>query len=152
MRYLHVDRITLLEPGRARGVKCVSLADDALADHFAGWPIYPGALVLEAMSQLAGAMLDERCARAGEVALAMLVGVDKARFRRQVVPGDQLALEADLDQQVEDGARVRVGSTVGGERTAEAVLAFALARDVPAAFVEERAKVRALMQHGRWYR
>jgi 3-hydroxymyristoyl/3-hydroxydecanoyl-(acyl carrier protein) dehydratase len=152
MRYLHVDRITTLEPDRARGVKCVSLSDDALADHFAGWPIYPGALVLEAMAQLGGAMLDDGCARAGEAALAMLVGVDRARFRRQVVPGDQLALEADVEQRALDGVRVRVAAMVGGERVAEAVLSYAIARDVPAAFVEERAKVRALMQHGRWYR
>ena len=152
MRYLHVDRITVLEPERARGVKCVSLSDDALADHFAGWPIYPGALVLEAMAQLAGAMLDDGYARGGEVALAMLVGVDRARFRRQVVPGDQLALEAELEQRIEDGARVRVAALVGAERVAEAVLSYAVARDVPPAFVEERAKIRALMQHGRWYR
>lgn len=150
MRYLHVDRITELTPDRARGVKCVSLSDDALADHFTGWPIYPGALVLEAMAQLAGAMLDEACA--AELATAMLVGVDRARFRRQVVPGDQLALEADVEQRVEDGVRVRVAASVGGERVAEGVLSYAIARDVPKAFVEERARIRAVMQHGRWYR
>ena len=152
MRYLHVDRITTLEPDRARGVKCVSLSDDALADHFAGWPIYPGALVLEAMAQLGGAMLDDGCARAGENATAMLVGVDRARFRRQVVPGDQLALEADVEQRVEDGVRVRVAASVAGERVAEAVLSYVIARDVPQAFVDERAKIRAMMQHGRWYK
>ncbi len=127
MRYLHVDRITELAPDRARGVKCVSLADDAFADHFAGWPIYPGALVLEAMAQLAGAMLDD-------------------------ASGDQLALEADVEQRVEDGVRVRVSAAVGSERVAEAVLSYVTARDVPRAFVDERARVRALMQHGRWYR
>lgn len=152
MRYLHVDRITTMEAERACGVKCVSLSDDALADHFAGWPIYPGALVLEALAQLAGAMLDDGAARRGETALAMMVGVDRARFRRQVVPGDQLLLEADLEQRLEDGARVRVAASIGDERVAEAVLLYAIARDVPAAFVEERAKIRALMQHGRWYR
>lgn len=151
MRYLHVDRITVLEATRARGVKCVSLADDALADHFTGWPIYPGALVLEAMAQLAGAMLDEAAAAADDAALAMLVGVDRARFRRQVVPGDQLALAADLEQRVDDGARVQVSATIGDARVAEAVLSYAIARDVPAAFVAERARVRRLMQHGRWY-
>lgn len=150
MRYLHVDRITELTPDRARGVKCVSLSDDALADHFTGWPIYPGALVLEAMAQLAGAMLDH--AVAAELATAMLVGVDRARFRRQVVPGDQLALEADVEQRVEDGVRVRAAALVEGERVAEAVLSYVIARDVPKEFVEERARIRALMQHGRWYR
>src|SRR5678816_1326340 len=139
MRYLHVDRITELAPDRARGVKCVSLADDALADHFAGWPIYPGALVLEAMAQLAGAMLDDAFAARGELATTMLVGVDRARFRRQVVPGDQLALEADVEQRIEDGVRVRVGAVVAGERVADAVLSYVIVRDVPKAFVEERA-------------
>jgi 3-hydroxyacyl-[acyl-carrier-protein] dehydratase len=153
MRFLMVDKITALEPPKsARGVKCVSLSDDAFADHFAGWPIFPGALVLEAMAQLAGALIDETAAVAGESVLAMLVGVDRARFRRQVVPGDRIELEAEVEQRVEDGVRVRVAADVGGERVAEAVLSYALARDVAPAFVAERAKVRAVMRDGKWYR
>lgn len=152
MRYLHVDRITVLEPDRACGVKCVSLSDDALTDHFPGWPIYPGALVLEAMAQLAGAMLDDGAARSGVNALVVLVGVDRLRLRRQVVPGDQLLLAADLEKQLEDGARVRVSAAIGDARVAEALLLFAITRDMPPAFVEERARIRALMQHGRWHR
>src|SRR5262245_39594579 len=101
MRYLMIDRITAMEPpARARAVKCVSLADDAFADHFVGWPIYPGALLVEAMAQLGGALLDETLARDGTRALAMMVGIDRARLRRQVVPGDQLELVADLEQRL----------------------------------------------------
>lgn len=152
MRYLHVDRITALEPERACGVKCVSLADDTLTDHFAGWPIYPGALLLEGMAQLAGAMLDEHYAQTGVNALAMLVGVDQLRIRRQVVPGDRVTLEASLEQRLEDGARVRVSASLDEARVADGVVLYAITRDLPPAFVAERARIRALMQRGRWYR
>lgn len=152
MRYLHVDRITAMEPDRASGVKCVSLSDDALVDHFTGWPIYPGALLLESMAQLAGAMLDEDTTRNGVNALSVLVGVDRLRLRRQVVPGDRIILEAELEKRLEDGATVRVSALIDGARAAEGALLYAITRDMPSAFVEERARVRALMRHGRWYR
>jgi 3-hydroxyacyl-[acyl-carrier-protein] dehydratase len=152
MRYLHVDRITSLEPDRACGVKCVTLSDDALTEHFTGWPIYPGALLLEAMAQLAGAMLDEEGARNDGNALAVFVGVDRLRLRRQVVPGDRLALEARLEKRLEDGARVQVSATSDDAPVADGLLLFAISRDMPPAFVAERARIRALMQHGRWYR
>jgi 3-hydroxyacyl-[acyl-carrier-protein] dehydratase len=150
VRFLLVDRIIELTAERATGIKCVSLADDVFADHFAGWPIFPGSLVLEAMAQLAGAMLDE--AGRDEHMLALLVGVDRARFRRQVAPGDQLALEADVDQRVGDGVRVRVAASIGDERVADAVLSFVFATDPPAAMLAGRAELRALMQRGQWYR
>lgn len=153
MRFLLVDRITELGAKRARGIKCVSLSDDALADHFTGWPIFPGALLLEALAQLAGAMLDEAAANNGEqTTLAMMVGVDRARFRRQVVPGDRIVLDADIEQLLTDGARVKVAASVEGEPVADAILQYVFTREAPAAFVAERAKTRALMQHGRWYK
>jgi 3-hydroxyacyl-[acyl-carrier-protein] dehydratase len=152
MRFLLVDKITELGADRARGIKCVSLSDDALADHFVGWPIFPGALLLEALAQLAGSMLDEAAANRGEsTTLAMMVGVDRARFRKQVVPGDQITLEAAIEQQLTDGARVTVSASVAGELVGDATLLYVFAREVPAAFVAERAKTRKLMQQGRWY-
>jgi 3-hydroxyacyl-[acyl-carrier-protein] dehydratase len=153
MGFVLVDRITALEPRHARGIKCVSLSDEALTDHFPGWPIFPGTLVIESMAQLAGAMLDESCARdARPTTLSMLVGVDRARFRREIHPGDQVILEATLVQQVTDGARVDVTATVEGERAAEATLSFVLVADRPSDFVADRAKVRALLRDGRWFR
>jgi 3-hydroxyacyl-[acyl-carrier-protein] dehydratase len=154
MRFLMVDRITSMEPPlRARGIKCVSLSEDVFADHFTGWPILPGAFLVEALAQLAGALLDESAARDGEATtLAMMVGVDRARFRRQVVPGDQLALLAEVEQRSADGARARVEARVGEELAADAVLTFVLARDVPADFVAERGRIRAVMQRGRWWK
>lgn len=152
MRYLHVDRITAMTPDRASGVKCVSLTDDTLTEHFTGWPVYPGSLLLEGMAQLAGAMLDEDYARNEVNALAMLVGVDQLRLRRPVAPGDRLTLEATLEQRLADGARVRVSVGLDDARVADGVLLFAITRDLPPEFVAERARVRRLMQHGRWYR
>ena len=60
MRYILLDRITTLQPPElARGVKCVSLSDDCMADHFPGHPIMPGALILESLAQLAGVLLEQ---------------------------------------------------------------------------------------------
>ena len=60
MRYILLDRITVLEPPRAQGVKCVSLADDLFVDHFPGHPVMPGALLIEAMAQLGGVLRRSR--------------------------------------------------------------------------------------------
>src|SRR5690242_1268310 len=59
VRYVLLDRITTLEPPElARGIKCVSLADDVFVDHFPGHPVMPGVLVVEALAQLAGVLLE----------------------------------------------------------------------------------------------
>jgi 3-hydroxymyristoyl/3-hydroxydecanoyl-(acyl carrier protein) dehydratase len=59
VRYVLLDRITTLEPPElARGIKCVSLADDIFVDHFPGHPVMPGALILEGLAQLAGVLLE----------------------------------------------------------------------------------------------
>ena len=147
MRFILVDRITELAASHARGVKCVSMSDDVLADHFAGWPVFPGALLVEAMAQLAGAMLDAEL----DGALAMLTGIDRARFHKRVVPGDQLLLEATVTSKIAAGARVDVSATVGADKVAEASLQFAFAHDLPAAFVAERAKLRAMLVAGQWF-
>jgi 3-hydroxymyristoyl/3-hydroxydecanoyl-(acyl carrier protein) dehydratase len=130
MRYLLLDRITVLSPPEtARGVKCVSLSDDVFADHFPGHPVMPGALILEGLAQLGGVLLEATMRQRGRTDLhALLTMIDRARFRQLVRPGDRLDLEATGVAATEDGGRARVAATVEGQLAAEAELTFAFAR------------------------
>src|SRR6185295_4742030 len=89
MRYILLDRVTELEPGRrARGKKAITLTDDVLHDHFPDFPIYPGALLVEAAAQLAGFLLEKSRNQPGEPeARALLVQIDRTKFYRPARPG-----------------------------------------------------------------
>src|SRR5256885_4331284 len=131
MRYVLIDRIERLEPGKsAAGVKCVSLADDVFADHFPGHPVMPGALIVEALAQLGGVLLEATVRRqgsGGEERHALLTIIERAKFRRLVRPGDRLLLEARVLRASEDGgqiegvARLQAASSAGGGATEGAV-------------------------------
>ncbi len=128
MRYLLLDRIVeLAPPTRARGVKCVSLADDVFVDHFPGHPVMPGALVIEALAQLGGVLIEAAERERGRAErVAVLTMVDRARFRRAVVPGDRMELAVDVLATGDDGGQVRGEARVEGALVAEAELGFAL--------------------------
>ena len=130
MRYILLDRITQLKPPElAAGVKCVSLSDDIFADHFPGHPVMPGALILEALAQLGGVLLEASMRERGRHDLhALLVTVDKAKFRHQVRAGDKMELTCHGIVVQEDGGQVRGLVYVDGRKVAEAELAFAFAR------------------------
>jgi len=130
MRYLLIDRITgLSPPGRATGVKCVSLSDDCFVDHFPGHPVMPGALILEALAQLGGVLVEASIREKGRGdLLALLAMVDRARFRSPVRPGDRLELEVSGSTVSEDGGRVSGVAKVDGNTVAEAELTFAFAK------------------------
>jgi 3-hydroxyacyl-[acyl-carrier-protein] dehydratase len=124
---LLVDRILELEPGkRAVGLKNVTANEEFFQGHFPGMPVMPGVLIVEALAQTAGVLMGQD-AEAGGIPLFM--GIDKARFRRQVVPGDQLRLEVEIMQQRRSVVRVMGRAFVGEERAAEAEI---LATLVPA--------------------
>ena len=91
--FLLVDRILELEPGkRVVGIKNVTFNEEFFQGHFPGNPVMPGVLVLEAMAQVSGiALLGVVPDR--EKKLLYLSGVDRCKFRRPVVPGDQLRIE-----------------------------------------------------------
>ena len=130
MRYVLLDRITALSPPEvATGIKCVSLSDDVFVDHFPGHPIMPGALILEALAQLGGVLVEATMRARGRDDLhALLVTVDKAKFRHLVRPGDRLELEARGISTSEDGGQVRAFARVDGQLVTEAELMFAFAR------------------------
>lgn len=143
MRYVLLDRITSLNPPEsAAGVKCVSLADDIFVDHFPGHPVMPGALILEALAQLGGVLLEATLRQRGRADLhALLTMVDKAKFKKLVRPGDRLELEALGTQASEDGGRVRGSARLDGEVAAEAELTFAFARVTEPKLLERRREV-----------
>lgn len=132
MRFFLLDRITLLEPGaRARGVKNVALSEDVFADHFPRHPTMPGVLLLEAMAQLGGILL-ERTVRAqrGVEVKAVMTLVERAKFRRLVHPGDRLLLDAEVAHASEEGGRIAARALVEEEagqpaRAAEVTLGYA---------------------------
>jgi 3-hydroxymyristoyl/3-hydroxydecanoyl-(acyl carrier protein) dehydratase len=143
MRYILLDRITLLEPPKlARGVKCISLSDDLFADHFPGHPVMPGALMIEAMAQLGGVLLEGAMRLQNRHDLhALLVGVERAKFRRMVRPGDKLELEASALHATEDGGQVAAKVLLEGQLAAEAHLSFAFATITHPKVLERRREV-----------
>lgn len=92
---LLVDRIVELEPmKRAVGIKNVTINEQFFQGHFPGKPIMPGVLILEAMAQVGGVAMLQPEENRGKV--AVFAGIDRVKFRKPVVPGDQLRLVAEL--------------------------------------------------------
>jgi 3-hydroxymyristoyl/3-hydroxydecanoyl-(acyl carrier protein) dehydratase len=143
MRYVLLDKITSLRPPEsATGVKCVSLSDDIFVDHFPGHPVMPGALILEALAQLGGVLLEATLRERGRSDLhALLTMVDKAKFKKMVRPGDRLELETHGVTASEDGGRVRAVAKLDGDLAAEAELTFAFARVTEPKLIERRREV-----------
>ncbi|NLO81672.1 MAG: 3-hydroxyacyl-ACP dehydratase FabZ [Clostridiales bacterium] len=93
--FLLIDRVIELIPGeKAVGIKNVTANEWFFQGHFPGMPVMPGVLILEALAQLGAVIVLQDQDNRGKI--PVFTGVDKLRFRRQVVPGDQLRLEAEL--------------------------------------------------------
>ena len=124
--FLLVDRIIGYEPGkRVVGIKNVTLDEPFFAGHFPGAPVMPGVLIVEAMAQTAGVMmlasLPDR-----ETKLVFFTGIDGAKFRRPVVPGDQLRLELTVLKLRPRYIKLRGEAYVDGQLVAEAEISSAL--------------------------
>ena len=122
---LLVDRIVELEPGqRAVGLKNVTANEWFFEGHFPDQPIMPGVLIIEALAQtgaVAALSSDEYSGKLG-----LFAGIDGVRFRRQVIPGDQLRLEVEMERLRRGIGRANAVATVAGETAAEGRLTFAL--------------------------
>jgi beta-hydroxyacyl-ACP dehydratase FabZ len=117
---LLIDRILEIDPGkRIVGLKNVSANEQFFQGHFPGAPVMPGVLIVEAMAQCA-AVLFLRDLPDREKKLFLFGGVDKARFRKPVVPGDQLILECEMLQKRASTVRMRGVARVEGAVVAEA--------------------------------
>jgi 3-hydroxymyristoyl/3-hydroxydecanoyl-(acyl carrier protein) dehydratase len=150
MRYVLLDRITALEPPeRARGVKCVSLSDDVFADHFPGHPIMPGALVIESLAQLGGVLCEATMRLRGRDDLhALLIGIERAKFRRMVKPGDRLELDAIALGVQEAGGQVKATAQLEGQLAVESQLTFAFAEVKHPNLIARRREVLNIWLHG----
>ncbi len=117
---LLVDRVLEIDPGkRIVGLKNVTANEQFFQGHFPGAPVMPGVLIVEAMAQCA-AVLILRDIPNREEKLFLFGGVDKARFRKPVVPGDQLRLECEVIQRRSNSVKIHGTATVNGELVAEA--------------------------------
>lgn len=117
-----VDRIVELENyKRVVGIKNVTINEPFFQGHFPGNPIMPGVLILEAMAQVAGILGLHSMGRVGDPRVYFL-GIDKARFRQQVVPGDQIRFEIDVLQHRGGTWRFKGVAWVEGKKVAEAEL------------------------------
>ncbi len=122
--FLMVDRLLELEPGvRGKGVKNVTVNEPQFLGHYPGRPLMPGVLILEAMAQVAGAVYLSLAGLEGRI--PVLAGIDRARFRRPAVPGDQLIIEVELGRAKAGVAKASGRATVDGAMVAEAELIFA---------------------------
>ncbi|MGE0489223.1 MAG: 3-hydroxyacyl-ACP dehydratase FabZ family protein [Vulcanimicrobiota bacterium] len=126
MRFFLVDRVDELIPGQSiRGVKAVSLSEDYLHDHFPGHPLFPGTLMVEALAQLGGFLVDiSHCEDPQQ--RAILAQIDQARFTHPARPGDVLSLSCELSSSLGGAAQVEGRIQLGEQQVARALLTFVL--------------------------
>ncbi len=141
MRWRLIDRIDDIVPGkRAAGAKAVTLAEDYFEDHFPRFPVVPGVLVIEALAQLSGKLIEltvweER----GIWPFPVLSMVRNAKFRKFIRPGDQIRLETELAESRDESAVTRAKARVDGKTVTEAELLFVFDPEGLADSLDQRA-------------
>jgi 3-hydroxyacyl-[acyl-carrier-protein] dehydratase len=138
--FLLIDRVVEFEPAkRLVAIKNVTMNEPFFQGHFPGLPIMPGVLVIEAMAQ-AGAIIMMTEMPDRETKLAVFTGIEKAKFRRQVTPGDQLRIEVEVLAFKSRVGRMEAKALVDGKVACQAILTFAVVPRVresePAAVAE----------------
>lgn len=123
--FLLIDRVLSADEKRFRALKNVTVNEPHFQGHFPGYPIMPGVLILEAMAQASVAVVVQQ-PEAKPGGLVFLVGVEEARFKKPVLPGDTLILEGELLGYRRGVGKVKVEARVEGELRAEAQLTFVL--------------------------
>jgi len=129
--FLLVDKIVELEPGkRAVGIKNVTANEPFFQGHFPDYPIMPGVLIVEALAQTAGIAVNAEAAQAGgndgEAKLGVFASIDAMKFKKQVLPGDTLRLEAEILSSKLGIVKAKVKATVDDKTAAEGEIRFAM--------------------------
>ena len=126
--FLLVDRVLECEVGqRIKAIKNVSINEPFFQGHFPGYPVMPGVLIIEAMAQVSAILAYmTRAERPDGKSLLFFAGIDGARFKRRVFPGDQLVLESVELNVVRSVFKFAAKASVGDELVAEAVLMAAV--------------------------
>ncbi len=129
--FLMVDRIVELEPGkRAVGIKNVTANEPFFQGHFPGFPIMPGVLIVEALAQTAG--IAANAAAEGdnkenyEARIGVFASIEEMKFKKQVLPGDTLRLEAEIISSKMNIVKAKVKATVYEKTAAEGLIKFAM--------------------------
>ena len=124
--FLLVDKIIDFdeENKRAVGIKNVTMNEPFFQGHFPGKPIMPGVLILEAMAQVGAVIILKSPEFSGKI--AVFTGVDSMKFRRQVIPGDTLRMEASLTKMRGSMGKAEVCAYVGESLAAKGEISFAI--------------------------
>ena len=122
--FLLVDRVLELEEGESiLAYKNITVNESIFQGHFPDYPIFPGVLIIEAMAQAAGILgFKTMNKKPADGSIYMFVGADKVRFKRQVIPGDQLMLEARIVTEKRGIWKFDCKAMVGDEFTASATI------------------------------
>lgn len=119
--FMMIDRVVQCDPGKSlTAIKNVTINEPHFQGHFPQLPVMPGVLILEAMAQATGVLAFQT--RNGRQNIYYLVGIDSARFKRPVVPGDQLVIEVTFKQAVRNIWKVDACAKVDGKIIASAEL------------------------------
>lgn len=120
--FLMVDRVLSSDTVRTVAIKNISYNEPCFTGHFPERPIFPGVLMLEAIAQVGGLSILSRPENAGK--LAFFTGADEVKWRRQVVPGDQMRIETEVIKERRGLVEVKGRVTVDGEMACEAMVRF----------------------------
>ena len=121
--FVMVDRVTEIESGKSiRGHKCVAFNEPWFQGHYPGRPVLPGVLILESLAQIGGILAYASDPFDPSTSLMFFLGIDKAKFRRMVEPGDRLDLHVEVLHHATNVWRLKGEASVDGALCAEAEL------------------------------